>query len=295
MNIVKLKGGLGNQMFQYSFAKLLQYKTDTDTFIDLSAYNVESKDEIRKPRILKFNISLPEASSKELTIACRFDHSDYSMGIWYKFKILLEILTNRKYLFERNMIPKDIEKYNNYIYFDGYWQSWKYVDEIFNEIKKDFLPKSPLSVLTKKTVDEVRAVQSVFVGIRRGDYLKEKDLYGEFGVDYYLAAMEHIEKKLDNPIYYVFSNDIDWVEQNMDFGDRKIVYRRNEDVVDDFEELILMSNCRHSIIQNSTFHWWGARLNYYDGKIVVAPEKWFYDGTKIDIIPPEWVKIENPQ
>lgn len=291
MKIVKLKGGLGNQMFQYAFAKYLQVNTNDTVGIDLSGYVNDSDDLIRKPRIKKFDISLPTVSTDELRSVCKFDHSNFNSTYKYKAKIILEILLNKNYFFEQKMMPENLDKIKKYTYFDGYWQSWKYINEIYGDIKKDFLPKYPVSESTRQAIEEVKTVQSVFVGIRRGDYLKFKKLYGEFSINYYLSAMELLESHVKSPVYYIFSNDIDWVKQNMDFGNREIVYRENENVIDDFEELIMMSNCRHSIIQNSTYHWWGARLNYYDGKIVIAPKNWFYDGTKIDIIPPGWIKI----
>lgn len=292
MKIVKLKGGLGNQMFQYSFAKLLMLKSGADTAIDLSGFNVDPDDSIRKPLILKFNISLKVASKENIKSLCLIDHP-YSRGFNYKMRIIFEMIFNKEYFFEKDMAPKNIEMLNKFSYFDGYWQSWRYVDSVFDELKKDLIPKEKISIKTQSFIEKAKNESSVFVGIRRGDYLKEKKLYGETNAEYYINGMKYIEKYVANPVYYIFSNDIDWVEQNMDFGDRKIVYRRNEDIVDDFEELILMSNCKHSIIQNSTFHWWGARLNYYDGKIVIAPENWFANGNPIEIIPPEWIMMDN--
>ena len=281
-------------MFQYAFAKLLMNKSGIDTSIDLSAYKDNYDDIVRKPRILKFNISLNIATKENIKSLCLIDHP-YSSGFNYKLRIVFEMIFNKQYYFEKNMTQKDIEILSKFNYFDGYWQSWRYVNQIFDELKKDFIPKQEISQKTKSFIEKVKNENSVFIGVRRGDYLKEKSRYGETNPEYYENAMKYIEQKVSSPVYYIFSNDIDWVEQNMDFGDRNIIYRKNEDVVDDFEELILMSNCKHSIIQNSTYHWWGARLNFYDGKIVIAPEKWFYDGSQIDIIPPEWVKIENPQ
>lgn len=294
MKIVKIKGGLGNQMFQYAFARALQSECDDVVKIDMSW--VENYCTQIQPiaKIVNFNLSLPIASKESIKSICRINHPNAS-GINYKLRIILEIIFNRKYYFEKNMLPQNMVLLNKYNYFDGYWQAWKYVDLICDKLKSDFVPKCNISKKTLETIEKVKKENSVFVGVRRGNYIKYSSTYGTFKTVYYINGMEYIERYVSNPVYYIFSNDIDWVEQNMDFGDRKIVYRRNEDIVDDFEELILMSNCKHSIIQNSTFHWWGARLNYYDGKIVIAPEKWFYDGAQIDIVPPEWVKIENPQ
>ena len=294
MKIVKIKGGLGNQMFQYAFAKALQNECGDIVKIDTSWVENYCIQLHPIAKIINFNLSLPTAANEDIKSICLINHPD-AVGISYKFRIVFEMIFNRKYYFERNMLPQNIALLNKYNYFDGYWQTWKYVDSVYDSLKNDLVPKRAISKKTLETIQRVKNENSVFVGVRRGDYIKLSRTFGTFKTEYYISGMEYIEKHVADPVYYIFSNNIEWVEQNMDFGDRKIVYRRKEDIVDDFEELILMSNCKHSIIQNSTFHWWGARLNYYDGKIVVAPEKWFYDGTKIDIIPPEWVKIENPQ
>lgn len=291
MKIVKLKGGagIGNQLFEYAFAKYFE-KTGEKVTIDIESFNPEFVSH-GEPRILNFNISIPIATKSEIKQKCLFMHSGRTDSFQYRLKVLAEALLNKKYYFEWDRRPRNIEKIRKYDYFDGYWQSWEYVDSVFDELKKDLVPNEKLSSNATSFISKVKNEDSVFVGVRRGDYLKDKRRYGETNIDYYIKGMNYIEKNVSTPIYYIFSNDINWVEQNMDFGNRKIIYRREEDIVDDFEELILMSNCKHSIIQNSTYHWWGARLNYYDGKIVVAPKKWFYDGSKIDIIPPEWIKI----
>ena len=90
--------------------------------------------------------------------------------------------------------------------------------------------------------------------------------------------------------FYIFSNDIEWVKSNMNF-DQKVTYFDNKNGIDDFEELFIMASCKHAIIPNSTFHWWGARMISNPEKIVICPEKWFADNKKIDIIPPSWIRI----
>lgn len=290
MKIVKLKGGLGNQMFQYAFAKALLSNSKDLVKLDTSWINCDDSKNIAISHVTNFNINLPIATNDDIDSICLTKH-DYRHDIKYKLEILFEVIFNNKYYFEKDRSFRNIDSINEYSYFDGYWQSYRYFDQIFDELKKDFAPRKELSSETRLLIDRVKNENSVFVGVRRGDYLKYKKRYGDTNLDYYLKSMDYIEKIVSNPVYYIFSNDIDWVERNMDFGNKKINYRKNEDVVDDFEELILMSNCKHSIIQNSTYHWWGARLNYYDGKIVIAPGKWFKDGSQIDIIPSEWIKI----
>lgn len=287
LQIIKLKGGLGNQMFQYAFAKCMQQYTENIVKLDLSYY-MENGDQIRKPRILKYNLSLPVAMDAEIKSICIFSHFSKQ---YRKIKMIFERLLNRQYYIEPDRRYRSLEILKNYSYFDGYWQSWRYADNVIEDLKKEFTPNYVLDDETNAMITQVKNENSVFVGIRRGDYALEQSHYGEFKQDYYDKAMQYIESKVENPIYYIFSNDIEWVKENISFGNRQIIYRENEDVIDDFEELMIMMNCKHSIIINSTYHWWAARLMYQEGKIVVAPKKWFADNKPIDIVPPEWIRI----
>ena len=291
MKIVKLKGGLGNQMFQYAFAKVLAKSSGETVKLDLSTYNDIHGDSIRKPRILKFNTTLPLATDEDLKQICIMNHIGNPLSTIYRAKVAGEMIFNPHYFFERNRAYRQVEDIKKYYYFDGYWQSWQHVNAVIDELKKEFLPNYTLSLSTQKCIDKVIRENSVFIGIRKGDYTANPEHFGFFGQDYYDKALAYMDSLIENPVYYIFSNDISWVRENLNFGDRNIEYRQNEDVVDDFEELIIMMNCKHSIIINSTYHWWGARLHEGKNKIIVAPEKWFFDNKPIDIVPPHWVKI----
>jgi hypothetical protein len=291
MKIVKIKGGLGNQMFQYAFAKKVENLTNETIKLDFSTFGELSDDQIRKPRLLQYNLSLEKANEEEINAVCKIPHKGNSLSVKYKLGILLESIVNKKYFFERDRRFRAAEKLVTYDYFDGYWQSWKHINSVIGILQKEFTPNYEINQETKSTIKKMQAENSVFVGVRKGDYALKTNHYGIFQQEYYDRALECIENAVKNPVYYIFSNDISWVKNNLKFGKRNVIYREKEDVVNDFEELILMTNCKHSIIVNSTYHWWGARMNYYPGKIVVAPKKWFFDDKPIDIIPPEWKKI----
>lgn len=291
MRIIKLKGGLGNQMFQYVFAKQIQLLTGEEVKLDYTVYKENGGDKVRKPRILNFNIDLLPAEKEDIKHVCKYEHYGDSLSWHYKMLILMECVFNSKYYFEKNRQYRDVEKILDYYYYDGYWQSWRYVDRVFNNVKEFLVPKCTISEKTLKEIKQCNNCNSVFMGVRKGDYTAEERHYGVFDQAYYDQAMSLIEKKVKNPVYYIFSNDIEWVKSNMNFGNHNIIFRTKNDIVSDFEELMLMASCKHSIIVNSTYHWWGARLNYYPGKLVIAPDKWFSDGKKIDIVPPSWLRI----
>ena len=296
MKIVKLKGGLGNQMFQYAFAKLIESRTNDEVKLDFSAYNRLGDDVIRVPRIGKFNLSLQSATKQEIESICKFKHYGNSLSLRYKIGIYAEKTLNRKYFFESDRSFIDPAILIDNLYFDGYWQSYKYTDEVGDIIRKEFVPNYELSSKTAKFIDKVHKENSVFVGVRKGDYASSKKAiqhYGNFEQEYYLGAMEIISSRVDNPVFYIFSNDVAWCKQNLNWGEYNVVYREIEDQVDDFEELMIMSSCKHAIIVNSTYNWWGANLIKNPNKIVVAPKRWFFDNASIDIVPENWIKREN--
>lgn len=290
MKIVKLKGGLGNQMFQYAYARLLDTLCDECVKLDYSAYKVDCEDAVRVPRIAEFKIVLDSCTDKELKKINYFNHIGMYNSPKYKASIALENLVNRKYfLSSRKYIePSKVMKYS---YFDGYWQDINYIRPIEMLLREEFKPRNPISEASKKMINIVSGQNSVFVGVRRGDYANEQKHYGVFESAYYKRAMKYISERVKNPIFYIFSNDVKWCKDNLDWGDYKISYREPEQQVSDFEELLIMSSCRNAIIINSTFHWWGAFLITNKDKIICCPDKWFFDKAKINIYPKDWVQI----
>ena len=295
MRIVKLKGGLGNQMFQYAFAKLIEKKTGDTVKLDFSSYNQLKNDVGRVPRIAKFKLTLDSATFDDIDSICKFKHRGDSLSLLYKVGIYAEKTFNKKYFFEPDRAFIDPLSLLDHSYFDGYWQSYKYIAEICDIISEEFVPNYQLSEKTLHAMAEMSKENAVFIGVRKGDYTADKKSiahYGNFDSAYYLAAMKIIAKKVANPKFYIFSNDVEWCKENLDWGDYNIEYREPEQQTDDFEELMLMSSCKHAIIVNSTYNWWGAYLIKNPDKIVCCPEKWFFDDAPIDIIPNEWIKVK---
>ena len=293
MRIVKLKGGLGNQMFQYSYALLVEKRTGEPVKLDYSSYYSLGSDSVRVPRIEKFDIHIGPADQRELSSILKFSHKGNSLSFKYKVGILAEEKLNHRYFREPNRGYIDPTVLMGYYYFDGYWQSWRYVEEVKEKVKKEFVPNYNLSEKTRITQDVMRSENAVFIGVRRGDYAAEREHYGSFNSNYYLNAMSYISQRVNNPVFYVFSNDIDWCKANLHLGDYCVKYRDSELQTDDFEELMLMASCQHAIIVNSSYHWWGATLIKNSKKIICCPEKWWFDDKPIDIIPNEWIRIKQ--
>ena len=296
MKIIKIKGGLGNQMFQYAFAKYVEKNSGEKSKLDFSAYTELLNDDIRKPRLLKFNLSSSVASDEEIKRATMLKLGGKYLSFQYRVKIFLEAVFNPKYFLEwKRGEFISLNKIMKHSYFDGYWQSIDYIEPIKEQLFRDFIPNNELSDKAKEQMEEMQAHDSVFVGIRKGDYTADASARNHFGVitnSYYLKAMEYISSKVESPVFYIFSNDIEWCQQNLDFKNYKVVFRDKEMQTDDFEELMIMSSCKHAIISNSTFNWWGAYLIKNPVKEIVCPLRWFNDNTPINIIPTGWNKIE---
>jgi len=182
-----------------------------------------------------------------------------------------------------------------FLYYDGYWVAWKYVEEMNDILRTEFVPNYELSKKTKKTIEIVQKQNSVFVGIRRGDYLNTKNkmnkIFGTLGPDYYLRAMKYISERVEEPVFYIFSNDIEWCKNNLELDGYNVNFRESEMQTSDFEEMMIMASCKHGIIANSTYYWWGAWLGNNKEKIIVTPEKWTIEDRKIEILPPNWIGI----
>ncbi len=257
MVIVKVYGGLGNQLFQYAFAReLAEY--GKEVFLDLSWFRECNE---RDYQLNNFNISINELEEKQFSKfkkQCKF----------------LEIpILNRHYYIseEQKNLDKKLGRVDNVIV-DGYWQSEKYFAHSKQKLVNEIILKK-FSELTKKWESIIKSNKMLSVHVRRGDYLFQNNVEARGGIcthDYYKTAIDYLNKKVQGCKFLFFSDDIEWVKQN--FKGENIYYF--DALVNDAESLYLMSLCEHHIIANSTYSWWGAWLNDNDSKIVIAPRKW---------------------
>lgn len=296
MVIVRLKGGLGNQMFQYAFAKQLQKKyCISEIKLDTSYYSRSYKvSGTQYNSIDYFDVHYEKATSEDLKEVCKFRHTQKPMTLSYRIPIFLEMLLNKKYYHIRDFSYVNPKELLAYSYLDGSWQCPKYLEGIEGLLREEFVYKNPISEKVQIQIDRVKSENSVFIGVRRGDYVKPANinLYGELGERYYNKAISLIKTKVENPVFYVMSDDIEWVKNNIHF-DEHVTYRTKEMIGNAHEEMMFMSSCKHAIIPNSTFHWWGAWLIPGCDKIITVPYPWFADGTAIDITPSTWTKLER--
>lgn len=286
MKIVQCIGGFGNQMFQYAFYKSLESKF-SDVKLDVSPFkNYKTHNGFELEKVFGINYCSPSFFEK-ISLSFR------SGG--FLFRLLRHIFQGKRSneFFEDGLSFKtEALTRRESLYYIGYWQSWKYFHEIEEIIRNDFsfdediLPMSNREILTK-----IRNVNSVSIHIRRGDYIGNPIYDNITTSEYYNNAIDFINERVQDPFYFIFTNDPKWCTKHINFPNMHIVDVNSG--VTSFWDMFLMSQCKHNIIANSSFSWWGAWLNENKSKIVVAPRKWINkDSANIDdIIPPTWERI----
>jgi hypothetical protein len=270
MLITKITGGLGNQLFQYALARRLARSANIEFKLDLSAYNNANS---RAYALNNFNVIEKIASTDEIN---RFRKIGFCRVIdILKPNHLRSIIKERRSYFDQNIL-----KIKDNTYLDGYWQCDKYFSDIREILLKEISLKNGFSENAQKMAESIRQVNSVSLHIRRGDYLNSKfsKFYEPCKIEYYQQAIKALESKIKDIHFFVFSDDIEWAKKNLTIP-YPTIFVSNPNIKD-YEEMMLMSLCKHNIITNSTFSWWGAWLNQNPDEIVIAPEKWFKIKTK---------------
>lgn len=290
MIIVKVTGGLGNQMFQYAMYKSLEKKGKHVKLDSTSYYNVKKEHNgYELERV--FDIKPNKPNKEDLK---KFDENNISILDRIKRKFFGDkkfVYDTKEYVFNEN-----IYKLKN-SYLNGYWQSIKYFEGIEEDIRKDFKFKKELDNKNLEILNEIENSNSVSIHIRRGDYMTPENykIYGNIATPkYYKESIKLIEEKIENPTFFVFSNDMEWVKENIQINSR-VFYVDINSGDDSYKDMQLMSKCKHNIIANSSFSWWGAWLNENKNKIVVAPKKWInrddVDSDNIELFCENWTLL----
>lgn len=264
MIIVQATDGLGNQLFQYAIGRRLSILYNTRLFIDSSHF---SNFKHRKFSLQNFKTNFEEITDyKKLAIK-------YPLSV---FKLKAGHFTTIK---ESGRRTVDIGNFSSNSFLSGYWQNEIYFKDIREVLTEEIQIRTKVeNALFDQFENLINHSNSVAVHIRRGDFLEMKNrrIFEILQPTYYKDAIELIKSKTDNPRFFIFSDDIQWAMDNIDFPN-DAVYINNSEKLKDFQELILMSHCKHNIIANSTFSWWAAWLNRNPAKIVIQPKSAFVD------------------
>jgi len=296
MIIVTLTGGLGNQLFQYAVAKKLALKIGTT--LKLFKNNI-SNETGRSYKLSYYNINEVFATEQEVENLIGDYYSSSLRAKLYKKIDQYRPKHKRKYFQEEEyyVYEPELMKINSTVLLEGFWQNYRYFEnlplQIYNAVNlKDEYKDSFLNFLNDIEEDDC----SVSIHIRRADYVSDPYNYSFFGViplEYYNRAIDYIKNKIKAANFYIFSDDLNWARENLKI-DAPITFVEINGGTKDFAELEAMSKCRHNIIANSSFSWWGAFLNKNPDRIVIVPKQWVADNDmnkKIEIQMPSWIRM----
>ena len=295
MIITKLMGGLGNQMFQYAAARSLALEKNTWVYLDPSFLYEDStgKWTQREYELGVFNIKYKFERSGRINFLRRLDTS----RVWRKMsKTVLWPFPFQHFAEPDAKFHPEVFSYPRNTYLYGYFQSEKYFIKHAETIRRDFSFVEEAKERNAETLASIRSSNSVSVHVRRGDYVTLKsasEFHGMMGLDYYRAGTEFIMSRMQgDPEFFIFSDEPEWVKANLKVPGKATYIDWNSGKAS-FEDMRLMSNCRHHVIANSSFSWWGAWLNPDKEKMVVAPKLWFSDSKRdsSDIIPETWTRM----
>ncbi len=269
MIIIRLRSGLGNQMFQYAFFRQMQYWHGPERVkLDISTYHWKVHNGLELDKV--FNLDLQKDS---IPAEVALQYAD--VGYEFRQRLLRRLRGKRhqSYKYWKDLEFEDYKRLGD-VYLEGFWNEEKYFRDVQQDIRKAYTFKKDLNEDDLGMLEMISNTESVAVHVRRGDYKKFPKAFPMCRPSYYAEAREMIKAKRDNLIFFVFSDEIDWCRKNLSFPEKAFfVENRNPDEA--WKDMFLMSKCRHNIIANSTFSWWAAWLNNNQEKIVVYPESIF--------------------
>jgi hypothetical protein len=293
MKIVNVIGGLGNQLFQYAFYLALKNKFTETIKLDVTRFDTY---ELHNGYELEKVFNIQELYSTESEVE---NTHDGGSSIIKRFQRKF-LLNSKLGLFERGQDQffyneQLFGKSNINLFYKGYWQSFKYFQAIEDQVKAKLQFPEMTEERNIRLIEYMGDKNTISIHVRRGDYINHPTLGGVCNSEYYAKSIQYIKNNVQKPVFIVFSNDISWCKYNLNLDDS--VYIDWNVGSNSYKDMQLMSLCKHNIIANSSFSWWGAWLNNNVSKIVVCPERWINEkdvGT--DVMPQQWhrVSVQKP-
>lgn len=292
MIVMKMQGGLGNQFFQYAAGRALSARLGCGLFLDVSWYRNLPKGATARTW---------ELGRYPIQAGCLDSMDSCSPWFWSMERIGCVVKLESGWRWARSFRERGIDhdprvnRLSSCRSLEGYWQSPLYFDAVAQALRCELQPIDAMGIEDSQVASRIMAdrPRAVAVHVRRGDYLQgvHAEHHGLCGMDYYRRAFEHIREHIVDPLFFVFSDDPEWVASQRDlFGDAVLVAHNGPDAA--FQDLRLMSLCRGHVIANSSFSWWGAWLAETPGAKVVAPARWLASGAATPTLtPPAWVRL----
>jgi len=294
MIITSLKGGLGNQLFQYAFGRRMALQNNSPLQLDMSFFNTAKGNRPFSERpyeLSVFKIHAEPASDGTIRRIKNSINNPIIRRLREQFPSLFHYKIFKEKSFE---FDPEVNSLKGNLYLEGYWQSEKYFGSMEKDLRKEFVFLPQASEANLKALDEIKNSNAVSLHIRRGDLVASKEaaeFHGVLPMEYYEKALAMMMERVPGLRVFIFSDDPEWARSNSLFAGSTIIDWNQGSR--SYEDLRLMSNCKHHILANSSFSWWGVWLNPSAEKIVIAPKQWFRN-PKIntsDLIPPSWIRI----
>jgi len=281
MIVVRLQGGFSNQLFQYAVGRRLAMLRNTKLMLDTTWYDEADQTD---------GVGVREYEIHPLSIKADLYHP--TLGN----RVLLKLHKSSVYNDEHDPynFHKEVLDLPDFSRLFGFFQNEKYFKDIREILLEEFTLKEPATGKNKKLLAEIEAnPSSTSVHVRRGDYVyspSHNKMHGAMGSAYYKKAIKELQKKVKNPTAYVISDDPKWCKDNIDLSVPTVFVDNN---TYGGEDMRLIRACKHNIMANSSFSWWGAWLNENPDKIVIAPKNWLASNSldTSDFIPKEWTRL----
>lgn len=291
MIISQLLGGLGNQMFQYAAGKSLALHQNAGLSLDTSAFDAYRMHQgFELSRVFAGPFQIASETQIKNVLGWLHDRRLRRALVRLPTSILprrFAVEPHFEYWSRINQLPSDC-------YLTGYWQSAKYFMTDEENIRADFTFRSPPLGRNLELAERIGSVKAVSLHVRRGDYATNPNTQAVHGLcapAYYAEALRFIESRIPQAHVFVFSDDIAWVKKYIPVSLPHTFVDHNKGPAS-YNDMRLMSLCKHHIIANSSFSWWGAWLSASPQKIVVAPQKWFANSNNVgDLFPSEWTLL----
>jgi len=303
--IVKLMGGLGNQLFQYATGKALAERHGASLKVDLSWYERDDRQgAFQLDRFLfAFEVVTPEEikrlkhGTSSVISLLRHYGQDQIAGHLFSVTHGSTLPQNLTYYPERAIdFDPAVMDLSGDVYLDGFWQCENYFHSLRRELLSGFQLRDEIDKKNRDILTSITSSGSVCLHIRRGDYLSDSSatrIHGICSPAYYERAITYLKDVLHNPTFFIFSNDPAWVRERFDLGTRFVSVENNQGA--GYMDLYLMKHCNHFVIANSTFSWWGAWLSEAKDNVVIGPKQWFSskEYNDADRMPASWVRMEK--
>ena len=282
MIVTKLNGGLGNQLFEYAYARDLQLKNDDSLYLDIEGFKRSPRHFSLENFVLAENVKiLPENKSRSLIVLQAI--SKYNRKAAYYIGKIANVYLWKSSEYREIHVG---ETKGRIAYFYGYWQSEKYFYDNREQIKNELKVKTAPLEISKKYLNIASKPNTTCVHIRRGDYVSCNMIACD--EKYYLDGMDYIHKKVGDCPFLIFTDDIEWTKENIHFK-YPVIYVDIENP--DYEVLRIMYTCQHYVMSNSSFSWWGQYLSDNKKKIVIAPKVWYpmLLDTEVGVYQDDWI------